>query len=368
MSYFRLFTFVPEKHTYIVERLGKFSRQLEPGLNWLVPFLDTVAYKQSLKEEAIKIENQTAITQDNVSLHMDGVLFIRIFDPLKASYQVEQPLEAAKFLAVTLMRSEVGKLRLDKLFQEREELNRAINEGVNSAAEAWGISCLRYEILNIDPPDDIKRSMQAEAEAERLKRRDILLSEAKKIAEINVSTGKNKSAILLAEAEAESIQVLSEKEKEAIDMIAKSISNGNSNQVIDYILAQNYLRDYGKTLKKGNVTVAPNTIGKGGSGTGAGNNDFTSLAAMLLANQTRQSFGSGGAGVERENIQASNGGRGNTSYELFDELTRDDYNTLSKKIRSADNAALYSSDEEALRRASDAKQQQTDQPQGFGKL
>ena len=356
MSMFRLFTFVPERHTYIVERLGKFSRQLEPGLNWLVPFLDNVSYRHSLKEEAIKIERQTAITQDNVSINMDGVLFIRIFDPLKASYQVEQPLEAARFLAVTLMRSEVGKLKLDRLFQEREELNKAINEGVNSAAEPWGISCLRYEILNIDPPEDIKKSMQAEAEAERLKRRDILLSEAKKISEINVSTGKNKSAILLAEAEAESIQVQTEKEKEAIDMIARSISKGNSNQVIDYMLTQNYLRDYGQALKKGNVTIAPNAMGgKGGNE----KSDFTSIAAMLLAAQSRQfSSGGGSVGGGFSGNGASSSSKGKNSFDILDEITQDDYGSLARKIKAADNPALLSSDEEVIRKAAQSKQQQ----------
>jgi len=365
---FRLFTFVPERHTYIVERLGKFSRQLEPGLNWLVPFLDNVSYRHSLKEEAIKIEKQTAITQDNVSLNIDGVLFIRIFDPLKASYQVEQPLEAAKFLAVTLMRSEVGKLKLDRLFQEREELNKAINEGVNSAAEPWGISCLRYEILNIDPPEDIKKSMQAEAEAERLKRRDILLSEAKKISEINMATGKNKSAILWAEAEAESIQLVTEKEKEAIGMIAKSISKGNSNQVIDYILAQNYLRDYGQTLKKGNVTIAPSVMG---GKEGSGNNDFTSIAAMLLAAQTRQSSSGGSVGRGFGDSGSYSSSKGKSSFDILDEITQDDYGSLARKIKAADNPALFSSDEEVLRKAAETKQQQlyaANQAHVMGKL
>ena len=356
MNYLRLFTFVPERHTYIIERLGKFHQQLEPGFNWLVPFLDKVAYRQSLKEEAIKIEKQTAITQDNVSLNIDGVLFVRIFDPIKASYQIENPLESVKLLGLTLMRSEVGKMTLDKLFQERVELNKAINQGVNSAAEIWGISCLRYEILNIDPPEDIKRSMQSEAEAERLKRKDILLSEAKKISEINVATGKNKSAILSAEGEAESINLITDKESEAIKKIANAIAHGKGSEVINYMLLQHYLKDYENTLKKGRVTVAPSGSGKGDSG-----NDLTTLAAMLLAGQIRPQDLRGGEGVRHYvNRSVEKGSE-------FDEPSQDDYVNLAKKLRVYDNPALYSSDDEVAKKAAaEAKQKQDGQPHTDG--
>jgi regulator of protease activity HflC (stomatin/prohibitin superfamily) len=353
MNYLRLFTFVPERHVYIIERLGRFNRQLNPGFNWLVPFFDKVSYRHSIKEEAIKIEKQTAITQDNVSLNIDGVLFVKIFDPLKASYQVENPLEAVKLLALTLMRSEIGKLRLDKLFQEREELNKAINYGVNSAAEIWGISCLRYEILNIDPPEDIKKSMQSEAEAERLKRKDILLSEAKKISEINIATGKNKAAILNAEGDAESVNVITDKESEAIAMISNAIAHGKGKEVINYILLQNYLRDYENTLKKGKVTVAPT-----GKGTSGGNNDLTTLAAMLLAGQMRPSSS---RPAEESSYSPRSTSRSESTSELYDEPSQDEYLQLAKKMRVYDNPVLYSSDDEALKKAIDNKQQQGNQ-------
>jgi len=360
MSFLRLFTFVPEKHVYIIERLGKFNRQLEPGFNWLVPFFDNVSYKHSMKEEAIKIEKQTAITQDNVSLNIDGVLFVRILDPFKASYQVEEPLQSVKLLALTLMRSEIGKLRLDKLFQEREELNKAINQGVNSAAEIWGISCLRYEILNIDPPEDIKKSMQSEAEAERLKRKDILLSEAKKISEINIATGKNKSAILKAEGDAESINLVTEKEREAIKMISDAIGSGNGQAVIDYILLQNYLRGYENTIKKGRITVTPSSGGKDGNGS-----DITTLAAMLLANQTQARTPVYLPSEPFYNEEK----RGPSTGEFSVEPTKEDYADLVKKLRVYDNPVLYSSDEEALKKAAEVKkQQQQSQTQMFTKL
>lgn len=358
MSYFRLFTFVPEKHIFVVERLGRFHQQLQPGFNWLTPFFDKVAYKHSLKEEAVKIEKQTAITQDNVSLNIDGVLFFRVFDPLKASYQVENPLESVKLLALTLMRSEIGKLKLDKLFQEREELNKAINQGVNSAAEIWGIQCMRYEILNIEPPEDIKKSMQSEAEAERLKRKDILLSEAKRISQVNIATGKNKASILQAEGEAESVNVITDKESEALSLISDSIAQGKGRDVINYILLQNYLRDYENTLKKGKVTVAPNSTGQGAAG--GSNSELTTLAAMLLANQTRSySFR-----PQEEKTHATRSAlRNETSSEFFDEPSQDDYINLAKKMKVYDNPVLYSSDDEALKRAAETKQQQNLQQQ-----
>ena len=370
MNYLRLFTFVPERYAFIVERLGRFNRQLEPGFNWLIPFLDNVAYRQSLKEEAIKIEKQTAITQDNVSLNIDGVLFLKIDDPMKASYQVENPLDSVKMLALTLMRSEIGKLRLDKLFQERDELNKAINQGVNGATEAWGIKCLRYEILNIDPPDDIKRSMQSEAEAERLKRKDILLSEAKRAAEINFATGKNRAAILQSEGDAEGINIITDKESEAISLISNSIANGKGSDVINYILLQNYLIDYENTLKKGRITVAPSTVGKDGTTTG-GNNDLTTLAAMLLANQTRSY--SGPRAAETKSSEYRPIFKSEASQEQYDEPSQEDYLQVAKRMRVFDNPVLYSSDDEALKKAADVKQQQHQQQnqhggQFFGKL
>ena len=352
MNYLRLFAFVPERNVYIIERLGKFSRVLSPGFNWLTPFFDKVAYKHSTKEETLHIEKQTAITQDNVFVNIDGVLFIKILDPLKASYQVENPREAVKLLALTLMRSEIGKLKLDKMFQEREQLNKAINHGVNSAAEAWGMTCLRYEILNIDPPEDIRRSMQSEAEAERLKRKDILLSEAKKASEINVATGKNKSTILNAEGQAESIDLITEKESQAINMISESISHGDGRDAMNYILLQNYLRDYNNTLKKGNVTVAPTTTGgKGGDG---GNNDLTTLAAMLLAGQMRPHEPRVNESI-RDVQKAFKPSEGSNT---FGEPTQDEYAQFAKKLRVYDNPVLYSSDDESVKKVGGSNNQQ----------
>ncbi len=165
---------VPQQQVWIVQRLGKFNRRLEPGPNWIVPGIDTVAYRHSLKEEAIDVPEQTAITQDNVSVILDGIVYVKIIDPWAASYGVKNPLHALTQLVQTTMRSEIGKIPLDKTFEERESLNAKMVEAVNQAALSWGIQCLRYEIKDIKMPEDIKKAMELQMTAERQKRADIL--------------------------------------------------------------------------------------------------------------------------------------------------------------------------------------------------
>merc|ERR1719228_2482097 len=166
--------FVPQQEAWVVERMGKYHRVLEPGLNILIPILDRIKYVQSLKEIAIDIPQQSAITLDNVSLTIDGVLYLRIVDPYKASYGVEDPEFAITQLAQTTMRSEIGKMEMDGLFKERENLNISIVQSINTASEAWGIQCMRYEIRDIKLPEKIQDAMQMQVEAERRKRAAIL--------------------------------------------------------------------------------------------------------------------------------------------------------------------------------------------------
>merc|ERR1712018_1030403 len=193
--------FVPQQEAWVVERMGRYNRILEPGVNVLAPILDKVKYVQSLKEIAIDIPQQSAITIDNVTLNIDGVLYLRIKDPYKASYGVEDPEFAITQLAQTTMRSEIGKITLDTLFRERELLNKGIVIAINSASDAWGIECLRYEIRDIRMPARVQEAMQMQVEAERKKRAAILESEGIKSAEINVAEGKKQSRILASEAE-----------------------------------------------------------------------------------------------------------------------------------------------------------------------
>jgi len=163
---------VPQQMAWVVERFGKFSHVLEPGLRWMVPIVDRIAYVHSLKEEAIIVPNQTAITMDNVTIDIDGVLYLRVVNAEKASYGIEDVRFAMTQLAQTTMRSELGKITLDKTFAERESLNANIVDSINEAAFAWGIECLRYEIRDITPPPSVKHAMDMQAEAERKKTRN----------------------------------------------------------------------------------------------------------------------------------------------------------------------------------------------------
>ncbi|MGH6840979.1 MAG: SPFH domain-containing protein, partial [Methylocella sp.] len=177
---------VPQQSVWIVERLGRYDRTLEPGLNFLIPYIETVSYKHSLKEYATEVQEQTAITRDNVTLLLDGIIYLKITDPVHASYGVTDPVFAVTQLAQTTMRSEIGKLTMDATFEERERLNANIVTAINAAAQSWGTQCMRYEIKNISPPASILKSMEMQVSAERQKRAVILESEGKRQSQINV--------------------------------------------------------------------------------------------------------------------------------------------------------------------------------------
>ncbi|KAM3183238.1 sugar transporter-like protein [Hymenolepis weldensis] len=240
--------FVPERQAWVIERLGKFHAVLKPGLNFCIPFVDRIAYVQSLKEIAIDIPDQAAITSDNVVLQLNGVLFLKVMDAYKASYGVEDAEFAITQLAQTTMRSEIGKIPLDNVFKEREALNYSIVRAICKAAEPWGIECLRYEIRDIQLPSKIKDAMQMQVEAERRKRAAILESEGQRDAEINRAEGIKQSQILSsegklietvnrAEGEAKAIMKLAMSRAEAIKEIAKAIAGKslyNYYLVLDY--------------------------------------------------------------------------------------------------------------------------------------
>lgn len=193
--------FVPQQEAWVVERMGKFHQICEPGVNFLIPVLDRVRYVQILKEQAIEIPQQSAVTSDNVTLRIDGVLYLRVVDPYKASYGVEDPEYAITQLAQTTMRSEIGKITLDTVFKERETINIAIVEAISKAASAWGTMCLRYEIRDIKLPERVQEAMQMQVEAERKKRAVVLESEGRREAEINVAKGEKTAKIYASEAD-----------------------------------------------------------------------------------------------------------------------------------------------------------------------
>ncbi|MFC6439203.1 slipin family protein [Bowmanella sp. JS7-9] len=214
--------FVPQNRAFIIERFGKYNRTLEAGLNFIVPFIDTVSYDRSLKEQAIDVPSQGAITRDNISLTVDGVLYLKVLDPYKASYGVEDYTFAVTQLAQTTMRSEIGKMELDKTFEERDALNINIVNSINEAAQPWGVQVLRYEIKDIVPPQSVMEAMERQMKAEREKRAKILESEGDRQAAINVAEGQKQSIVLAAEADKEQQILKAEGEASAIIRVAEA--------------------------------------------------------------------------------------------------------------------------------------------------
>tara|TARA_B100000780_G_scaffold262250_1_gene215242 strand:- start:50 stop:1006 length:957 start_codon:yes stop_codon:yes gene_type:complete len=266
------FVVVPQQSAYVVERLGKFSQILEPGLNFLIPFVDKVSYAHSLKEMAVPVAGQSAITKDNVTIQIDGVLYVRVTDPEKASYGVENVLFALSQIAQTTMRSELGKISLDKTFEERALLNEKIVESINKAAEPWGIECLRYEIRDISPPQAVRAAMELEAEAERRRRADVLTSEGERQAEVNIAEGKRQAVIFEAEAKAKEIELTAAATAKGITVVSAAIADGNGRDAVSMRLAEQYLESFGKIAKASNTMILP-----------ANANDPASMVAQGMA-------------------------------------------------------------------------------------
>uniref|UniRef100_A0A1A9WP62 Band 7 domain-containing protein n=1 Tax=Glossina brevipalpis TaxID=37001 RepID=A0A1A9WP62_9MUSC len=275
--------FVPQQEAWIVERMGRFHRILEPGLNILLPIVDKIKYVQSLKEIAIDVPKQSAITSDNVTLSIDGVLYLRIIDPYRASYGVEDPEFAITQLAQTTMRSELGKMSLDKVFRERESLNVSIVDSINKASEAWGIACLRYEIRDIRLPSRVHEAMQMQVEAERRKRAAILESEGTREADINIAEGKRKSRILASEAdrqeqinkasgEAAAMLAVADARARGLTTIAKSLDDLNGKNAASLTLAEQYISAFKHLAKTNNTLILPSNAG-----------DITSLVTQALS-------------------------------------------------------------------------------------
>ncbi|XP_046661169.1 stomatin-like protein 2, mitochondrial [Homalodisca vitripennis] len=264
--------FVPQQEAWVVERMGKFFRIMEPGLNILLPIIDKVKYVQSLKEIAIDVPKQSAITSDNVNLNIDGVLYLRINDPYLASYGVEDPEFAITQLAQTTMRSELGKIALDKVFRERESLNVNIVESINKASAAWGITCLRYEIRDIKLPTRVQEAMQMQVEAERKKRAAILESEGVRAADINVAEGKRTARILASEAEkqeqinkasgeAAAMLAVAEARAKGLQLVAKALSVQDGKDAASLTVAEQYVEAFHNLAKTNNTLILPANAG-----------------------------------------------------------------------------------------------------------
>lgn len=251
-------TVVPEQIAWVVERLGRFHKVLEPGLHFLIPMVDRIAYSHSLKEESIPIRYQQAITQDNVTISIDGVLFLRIIDPYQASYGVNEPIMAVTQLAQTTMRSEIGKMTLDQTFKERDKMNQAIVTIVNDAAQAWGIEVLRYEIRDILPPQSIKQAMEMQAEAERRRRAEVLQSEGDRQSEVNIAEGKRQAAILRAEGEAQAILERAKASAEGIRVLSSAISTSAAGEKAASLrVAEQWVAAWKEIARTSNTMIIP---------------------------------------------------------------------------------------------------------------
>tara|TARA_R110001592_G_scaffold363372_1_gene686105 strand:- start:228092 stop:229060 length:969 start_codon:yes stop_codon:yes gene_type:complete len=260
--------FVPQNRAFVVERFGKYNKTMVAGLNMLVPFIDKVSYNQSLKEHAYDVPSQAAITKDNISLVVDGVLYLKLLDAYKASYGVDNYVYAVTQLAQTTMRSEIGKIDLDKTFEERESLNTNIVHAINVASEPWGVQVMRYEIKDIEPPRTILDAMERQMKAEREKRATILESEGNRQSAINVAEGAKQAQVLAAEAdkaeqilraegEAQAIIAVADAQAKALDTVGQVANTEGGQKAIQLNLAEDAIAAKRAIAKDSTVVLLP---------------------------------------------------------------------------------------------------------------
>ena len=264
-------TVVPQKTAFIVERLGKYRCTLEAGFHLMFPFIDRIAYRHTLKEQAIDVPPQECITKDNIMVSVDGILYMQVMDPVKASYGIGNYLFATTQLAQTTMRSEMGKLDLDRSFEERTNINQAIVAAVDKASDPWGIKVTRYEIKNITPPRSIQDAMEKQMRAEREKRAMIAESEGERQSKINRAEGEKQEAINLSEGErqrkineaegrAKEILLVAEAQAEGIRKVAEAIDAKGGLESVNMQLAQQYLKEFGNLAKTNNTMIIPSNL------------------------------------------------------------------------------------------------------------
>ncbi len=262
---------VPQQSAWVIERLGKFSRTLEPGLNIIVPFIDRVAYRHSLKEVPLDVAEQTCITRDNTQLAVDGIIYYQVMDPRLASYGSSDYITAITQLAQTTLRSEVGKMELDKTFESRDVINHQVVAVLDEAGRTWGVKVLRYEIKNLTPPAAILHSMQAQITAEREKRALIAKSEGQKQEEINLAEGEKQAAILKSEGQkaaainkaqgdATATTTIAEATASAVRTVAAAIGSEGGMLAANLKVAEQYIAAFGNLAKTGNTLIVPTNL------------------------------------------------------------------------------------------------------------
>ena len=262
---------VPQQNAWVVERLGKFHATLTPGLNLLVPFVDRLAYKHSLKEIPLDVPSQVCITKDNTQLTVDGILYFQVTDPMRASYGSSNYIVAITQLAQTTLRSVIGRMELDKTFEERDQINASVVLSLDEAALNWGVKVLRYEIKDLTPPDAILRSMQAQITAEREKRALIAASEGRRQEQINIATGEREASIARSEGdkqaeinraqgEATAITTLAEANADAIRRIAAAIELPGGSDAVQLKVAERAIEAYGELARTNNTMIVPGNM------------------------------------------------------------------------------------------------------------
>ena len=276
---------VPNQVVYVVERLGKYSRTLGAGFHILVPFIARVAYRHILKEQAIDVPPQNCITKDNISVEIDGILYMRVIDPVKASYGIMDYRFAITQLAQTTMRSEIGKIELDRTFESRENVNISIVNSIDEASAPWGIKLTRYEIKNIEPPQTIREAMEKQMRAERVKREQIALSEGDKQAKINRAEGDKQEAIKKSEGErirmenealgrAAAIFEVAKATAQGLGEIAKAINQPNGKDAVSLRIATDWIQAFANLAKTNNSMIIPADVTDLASVTGILKNAF----------------------------------------------------------------------------------------------
>ncbi|HXC38704.1 MAG TPA: SPFH domain-containing protein, partial [Burkholderiales bacterium] len=262
---------VPQQNAWVVERLGKFHAILEPGLNYIMPFIDRIAYRHSLKEVPLDVSEQVCITRDNTQLSVDGIIYFQVTDPRLASYGSSNYIAAITQLAQTALRSEIGKMELDKTFESRDEMNKQVVAVLDEAGRSWGVKVLRYEIKNITPPETILRSMQQQITAEREKRALIAKSEGEKQQEINVAEGEKQAAVLKSEGEktsrinraqgeATALRLVAEATAAAVEAVAAAMSKQGGQEAANLKIAELYINALALMARTNNTMIVPANV------------------------------------------------------------------------------------------------------------
>jgi len=268
---FKAVRIVPQQEIWIMERLGKFQTSMQAGLHFVVPFIDVIRYKHSLKEIVLDIPAQVCITKDNVSVHVDGVLFFRVMDAVKASYGISDFIAAVTQLAQTTLRSEIGKIDLDRTFEERDKINSAVILGIENATQPWGVKVLRYEIKQIQPPKDVLEAMEKQMRAEREKRASVLTSEAERDSKINRAEGAKQEVIKASEADkqkqineaegrASAILAVARASAEGLRQMAEAIESKGGDRAAQFKVAEEYVRQLGQVAYDARAIIVPANV------------------------------------------------------------------------------------------------------------